>query len=126
MSGLSQFQIPPWCGRGVMSTRRKHRALNGITQGDVNLRRAGGELNMIRGLQWEGWKSSRESEGTEETIRERKGTTKIQKTEKLLHCRVVHCHSCSPGSFFKDVFKLSLVFLCQNEMREAHLLVRPS
>lgn len=51
MSGLSQFQTPPWCGGGVMSTRRKHRALNGITQGDVNLGRAGGELNMIRGLQ---------------------------------------------------------------------------
>lgn len=51
MSGLRQFQTLPWCGGGVMSTRRKHRALNGITQGDVNLGRAGGELNMIRGLQ---------------------------------------------------------------------------
>lgn len=51
MSGLSQFQTPLWCGEGVMSTRRKHRALNGITQEDVNLGRAGGELNMIRGLQ---------------------------------------------------------------------------
>lgn len=38
-------------GGGVMSSRQKHGALNGITQGDVNLRRAGGELNMIRGLQ---------------------------------------------------------------------------
>lgn len=47
-----------------MSTRRKHRALNGITQGDVNLGRAGGELNMIRGLQREGWrKGAGESEG---------------------------------------------------------------
>lgn len=50
MSDWSQFQTTDWCG-GVMSTRRKHRALNGITQGDVNLGRAGGELNMITGLQ---------------------------------------------------------------------------
>lgn len=47
MSGLSQLQTPPRCGIGVMITKRKHRALNGITGGDVNLRRAGGELNMI-------------------------------------------------------------------------------
>lgn len=47
MSGLSRFQTPRWCGVGVMITRRKHGALNGITQGGVNLRRAGGELNMI-------------------------------------------------------------------------------
>lgn len=42
-----QFQTVAWCGVGVMIAGRKHRALNGITQGDVNLRRAGGELNMI-------------------------------------------------------------------------------
>lgn len=41
MSDLCLFQTPPWCGGGVMSTRRKHRALNGITQGDVNLGGAG-------------------------------------------------------------------------------------
>lgn len=57
MSGPSQFLTPPWCSGGVMSARRKHRALNGITQGDVNLGRAGGESNMIRGLQREGLES---------------------------------------------------------------------
>lgn len=87
-----------------MSTRRKHRALNGITQGDVNLGRAGGELNMIRGLQLEGWKRGwrvrREELGEWETIPERKRTTESQRTETLLHYRVVHYHFCSPGSLF--------------------------
>lgn len=43
-----------------MGTRQKHGALNGITQGDVNLWRAGGELNMIRVLQWEGGREDEE------------------------------------------------------------------
>lgn len=46
MSSLSQFQAER-CGVGVMSISQKHRALNGITRGDVNLRGAGGELNTI-------------------------------------------------------------------------------
>jgi len=48
---IPDFAVVWWCGGDVMSTRQKHRALNGITQGDVNLGRAGGELNMIRELQ---------------------------------------------------------------------------
>lgn len=77
VSGLTQFQALAWCGGEVMSTRRKHGALNGITRGDVNLGRAGGELNMIRGLQWEGrergWRVRREGLGERETIPERRG-----------------------------------------------------
>lgn len=99
--GLSQFQTLPWRGGGVMSTRRKHRALNGITQGDVNLGRAGGELNMSRGLQWEGWKRVWKVRGEGragwETISERKKkTAESQRTETPLHSRVVHYHFCSP------------------------------
>lgn len=59
MSGPSWIQTPPRCSVGVMITERKHGALNGITQGDVNLKRAGGELNMIRGLQGEAWRMER-------------------------------------------------------------------
>lgn len=88
MSGLSQLQTPPRCGIGVMITKRKHRALNGITQGDVNLRRAGGELNMIWGLQWEGWRM----ESGRQSHRE-KGPQK-------LHYRAVHYHFCSSISLF--------------------------
>lgn len=81
-----------------MSTRRKHRALNGITQGDVNLGRAGGELNMIRGLQREGWRVGGEGRGERETIPERRRTTESQRTETLLRHRVPHYHFFSLSS----------------------------
>lgn len=90
MSGPSQFLTPLWCSGGVMSARRKHRALNGITQGDVNLGRAGGESNMIRGLQREGLESQ-----------QRQTTTESQRRETLLHHRVVRQHFCSPSSLFQ-------------------------
>lgn len=95
MSGPSQFQTLPWCGGGVMSARRKHRALNGITRGDVNLERAGGELNMIRGLQ--SLKHGRGAAESEEGGAWRVGvrTAESQQTETPLQHRVVHYHFCS-------------------------------
>lgn len=115
MSGLSQFQTVAWCGVGVMIARRKHRALNGITQGDVNLRRAGGELNMVWGLQWEGWRT----ESGRQCHRE--------KAPQKLHYRAVHYHFCSSTSLFLRLTQIIFsVFNARNWTRETHSHVRPS
>lgn len=87
---------------GVMSARQKHRALNGITQGDVNLGRTGGELNMIRGLQRDGWKR-----GWSVKIKGlRKGET-IQEgkmSRGLKDCNSIYKYFCLTASYCLCIF----------------------
>lgn len=107
MSGASWIQTPPRCSAGIMITGRKHRALNGITQGDVNLKRAGGELKMIRGLQGEAWRMERGDNATEG-----------RDTKSPQSCSLQPC-SHTDSSYLHW-------FYARNWTRRTRLLVRPS